>query len=108
MEVHEIMSYIIMPLGGLLIAIIGYFLKKVLKDSDEMEKELNQILIQHEILKKTVEENAKTITKNEDTMFKKFTNIHARQEVQSELLNTVKNELAGINAKLEILVKDKK
>jgi len=86
-----------------LILIVGFFLKKVLSDVEKLKTAETE----NKILKEKVSTIEKHIEKNEQTMFKKFANIHAKQEIQSELNSEFKQLFASINTKLDILVKQK-
>ena len=79
MEAPQIDTYI---LGGLL-AVAGYFLKKVLADVDNLKK----AEVKHQLTDQKIESNLAMIERNEKVMFKKFTNLHTKNDAQ-EVLNT--------------------
>lgn len=103
MELSEIISS-----GAVaLIAVVGFFLKKVLNNVDEIEKDMQVFKVEMATIKNQVVENSKHIQRNEDTMFKKFTSIHTREEKQREINEKIHITLAQINGKLDILIKKK-
>ena len=87
-----------------LILIVGYFLKKVLSDVEALKKSE----MENSVLKEKVANIDKHIVKNEETMFKKFANIHAKQDIQNEMNTEFKTMLVSINTKLDFLVDKKK
>lgn len=99
MEHEEILTYI---LGGLL-AVAGYFIKKVLKDVEDLKGRD----IQHALTEQRIDTNVTRIAENEKTMFKKFTSIHTREEKQREINESLKLTLARIDEKLDLLLKAK-
>jgi len=99
MEHEEIITYI---LAGLL-AVAGYFLKKVLTDVEYLKKQD----MQHALTEQKIASNLDRIEKNERTMFKKFTALHTREEKQREINESLKLALARIDEKLDLLLKAK-
>jgi len=97
----EFADYLSSILAALLL-IVGFFLRKVLNDVESLKKSD----MTNQLSRQKIETNEKNIEKIEEIFYKKFTNLHAKNEVQSELNSEFKALLASINTKLDILLKD--
>jgi len=89
---------------GLVVAlcgIIGFFLKKVIRDVEE----LKEMKSRGDLIDERIKMVREMTEKNENLIYKKHTTVLAKLETQNELNSVFKEQLASINAKLDILLK---
>ena len=101
---NNLFSEIGIPVLGIAIGIIGFFLKKSLSDVSELKHS--------EVDNKVLASQVRTLEKNLEEIkieaYKKYARFNAKFEKQDDFNSLVKEMLSSINAKLDMLLGDRK
>ena len=100
----NLFSEIGIPVLGIAIGIIGFFLKKSLSDVSELKHS--------EVDNKVLASQVRTLEKNLEEIkieaYKKYARFNTKFEKQDDFNSLVKEILSSINAKLDMLLGDRK
>ena len=100
----NLFSEIGIPVLGIAIGIIGFFLKKSLSDVSELKHS--------EVDNKVLASQVRTLEKNLEEIkieaYKKYARFNTKFEKQDDFNSLVKEMLSSINAKLDMLLGDRK
>ena len=96
----ELLLEIGLGLVTALCGIIGFFLKKALNDIDD----LKEMKSRGDLIDERVRAIRELAEENKELIYKKHTTILTKLEAQNELNGVFKEQLASINAKLDILI----
>lgn len=97
---EDLFSQIGIPVLGIVIGILGFFLKKVLADVDS----LKECEVDNKVLANQVQTMEKQHDELKTEFYKKYSKFNAKFEKQDDLNGTFKEVLSSINAKLDMLL----
>ena len=91
------------PVLGITIGIIGFFLKKSLNDVEELKKSE----VDNKVLINRVDQLEKHLDEMKVDQYKKYAKFNTKFEKQDEFNSSIKEMLSSINAKLDMLINSK-